>query len=47
MSWQVIPATLGEMMGDSTSGNPEKAMEALLKMGKIDIETLEKAYKQP
>jgi predicted 3-demethylubiquinone-9 3-methyltransferase (glyoxalase superfamily) len=32
-------------MTDSKSGNPGKAMEALLKMGKLDIATLEKAYK--
>jgi predicted 3-demethylubiquinone-9 3-methyltransferase (glyoxalase superfamily) len=45
VSWQVLPAGLGRMMTDSKSGNPGKAMEALLKMGKLDIATLEKAYK--
>ncbi len=47
VSWQVIPAALGEMMGDSKSGNPHRVIDALLKMGKIDIATLERAYKQP
>ena len=45
VSWQVLPTSLGKMMSDSKSGNPGKVMEALLKMGKLDIATLEKAYK--
>ena len=46
VSWQVIPRALGEMMGDSKSGNPGKVMEALMGMDKIDIATLKQAYKQ-
>jgi len=46
VSWQVIPRALGVMMSDAKSGNPGKVMEALLKMGKIDIATLERAYRQ-
>jgi predicted 3-demethylubiquinone-9 3-methyltransferase (glyoxalase superfamily) len=46
VSWQVTPRSLGEMMGDSASGNPGKVMEALLKMDKIDIAALKQAYKQ-
>lgn len=45
VSWQVIPTALGEMMTDSKHGNPAKVMEALLKMRKLDIATLEKAYR--
>jgi predicted 3-demethylubiquinone-9 3-methyltransferase (glyoxalase superfamily) len=45
VSWQVVPASLGRMMGDSKSGNPAKVMEALLKMRKLDIATLEQAYR--
>jgi predicted 3-demethylubiquinone-9 3-methyltransferase (glyoxalase superfamily) len=45
VSWQVIPAALGEMMSDPKSGNPAKMMEALLKMRKLDIATLERAYR--
>ena len=45
LSWQVIPAALGEMMSDPKSGNPAKMMEALLKMRKLDIATLEHAYR--
>jgi predicted 3-demethylubiquinone-9 3-methyltransferase (glyoxalase superfamily) len=44
VSWQVVPAALGEMLGDPASGNSAKVMEALLKMKKIDIATLRQAY---
>ena len=46
VSWQIVPSVLGQMMSDPKSGNSEKAMEALLKMSKIDIKTLEQAYAQ-
>ena len=46
VSWQVVPRVLGEMMGDPKSGNSAKVMEALLKMDKLDIAALERAYRQ-
>ena len=46
LSWQVIPAGLGKMLSDSKSGNSAKAVEAMLKMVKLDIAALEKAYSQ-
>lgn len=46
MSWQIVPSVLGEMMGDSKSGNSAKVMDALLKMSKIDIGILKQAYTQ-
>ncbi len=45
VSWQVVPASLGTMMSDPRSGNPGKMMEALLKMRKLDMATLERAYR--
>jgi predicted 3-demethylubiquinone-9 3-methyltransferase (glyoxalase superfamily) len=45
VSWQVVPRALGKMMSDPKSGNPAKVMEALLKMRKLDIATLERAYR--
>jgi predicted 3-demethylubiquinone-9 3-methyltransferase (glyoxalase superfamily) len=45
VSWQVVPSALGKMMGDPKSGNPAKVMEALLKMRKLDLATLERAYR--
>jgi predicted 3-demethylubiquinone-9 3-methyltransferase (glyoxalase superfamily) len=46
LSWQVIPRSLGEMMSHPEAGNTGKMMEALLKMGKLDIAALERAYHQ-
>jgi predicted 3-demethylubiquinone-9 3-methyltransferase (glyoxalase superfamily) len=45
VSWQIVPAALGQMMSDPKSGNPAKMMEARLKMRKLDIATLEHAYR--
>ena len=44
VSWQIIPTALTKLMGDK---NPKKAgavMQAMLKMSKIDIKGLKKAY---
>lgn len=46
VAWQVVPAALGEMMGDAASGSPQQGLEALLTMTNIDIATLERAYTQ-
>ena len=46
VSWQVLPAALGELMGNAEGGNTAKVMDALLKMGKLDIATLEAAYRE-
>jgi predicted 3-demethylubiquinone-9 3-methyltransferase (glyoxalase superfamily) len=46
VSWQIIPSVLGEMLSDPKSGNSQKVMEAMLKMGKLDIKTLKRAYAQ-
>ena len=45
LSWQIVPEQLGQMLTDATSGNAEAALNAMLKMKKLDIATLEKAYK--
>ena len=47
VSWQIIPSALGEMMGDPVHGNSRAVMEAMLKMGKIDIAGLRQAYAAP
>ena len=46
LSWQIVPSVLGQMLTDSASGNSQKAMEAMLKMSKLDIKTLKQAYAQ-
>ena len=45
LSWQIVPSALGKMLSDSKHGDSEAAMKAMLKMGKLDIETLERAYR--
>jgi predicted 3-demethylubiquinone-9 3-methyltransferase (glyoxalase superfamily) len=46
LSWQIIPSVLGKMLQDHHAGNSKKAMEAMLKMDKLDIQTLQQAYEQ-
>ena len=43
LSWQVIPRALGEAIGDKDPKKAKKAIDAMLKMRKIDIATLEEA----
>jgi predicted 3-demethylubiquinone-9 3-methyltransferase (glyoxalase superfamily) len=44
LSWQVTPKILPEMLGDSVPERATRVMEAMMKMKKIDIEGLKKAY---
>ena len=44
VSWQIVPAALGEMMSNPKGGDTNAMMEALLKMGKLDLAELERAY---
>jgi predicted 3-demethylubiquinone-9 3-methyltransferase (glyoxalase superfamily) len=46
LSWQIIPSVLGKMLHDKDSGNPKKALEAMLQMNKLDIQGLKDAYDQ-
>jgi predicted 3-demethylubiquinone-9 3-methyltransferase (glyoxalase superfamily) len=45
LSWQIIPEVLGQMLSDSGSGNSQAAFQAMLKMKKLSIAELEKAYR--
>lgn len=45
VSWQVIPKQLEELCGDYTTEANQRAMNAMLRMGKIDIATLERAHR--
>lgn len=44
LSWQIAPTVLDEMLADEDDEKAERVMAAMLKMGKIDIPTLEEAY---
>jgi predicted 3-demethylubiquinone-9 3-methyltransferase (glyoxalase superfamily) len=44
LSWQIVPTILGEMLQDKDAVKANRVMEAMLKMIKIDIPSLQKAY---
>jgi len=44
LSWQIIPSALGEMLGDNDPEKANRAMQAMLKMQKIIIADLQRAY---
>jgi predicted 3-demethylubiquinone-9 3-methyltransferase (glyoxalase superfamily) len=43
LSWQIVPRVLPELLKDHESVKAQRAMEALLRMKKIDIAELERA----
>lgn len=44
LSWQIIPNALSEMLNDPDDEKSGRVMQAMLKMVKIDIAELERAY---
>ena len=44
VSWQVVPRGMAEMLKDPESAAAKRAMAAVLKMKKLDIAELQKAY---
>ena len=44
LSWQIIPKVLGQLMSDPDPKKSQAVMQAMLKMNKIVIEDLQKAY---
>jgi predicted 3-demethylubiquinone-9 3-methyltransferase (glyoxalase superfamily) len=44
LSWQVEPRILGDLMADKDPEKAKRVMEAMLKMDKIDIEPIKRAY---
>ncbi len=45
LRWQITPAVLEEMMRDKDPARAKKVSDAMMKMIKLDIATLEKAYR--
>ncbi len=43
LSWQIVPTALNELLQNKDPKKSERVMAALMKMGKLDIETLERA----
>ncbi|HEY4722515.1 MAG TPA: VOC family protein [Anaerolineae bacterium] len=46
LSWQIIPQALMDLMQDEDAAKAQRVMEAMLKMSKIDIAALRRAYEQ-
>ena len=44
VSWQIVPAVLPNMVSDTDIQKPQRVMQALLRMKKLDIVELERAY---
>jgi predicted 3-demethylubiquinone-9 3-methyltransferase (glyoxalase superfamily) len=44
VSWQIVPQILPELLGSSDRQAADRALQAMLKMSKIDIEALESAF---
>jgi predicted 3-demethylubiquinone-9 3-methyltransferase (glyoxalase superfamily) len=44
LSWQVVPAALGRYLGDPDRKKADRVMQAMMKMQKIVIADLDKAY---
>lgn len=43
LSWQVVPTILDELIADPDREKSQRVMAAMLKMGKIDVEALQRA----
>ncbi len=44
LSWQIVPANLGSLIGGPDGAGANRAMQAMMKMNKMDIQTLQDAY---
>jgi predicted 3-demethylubiquinone-9 3-methyltransferase (glyoxalase superfamily) len=45
LRWQIVPAIMDEMMSDTDPARSKRVTDAMLKMIKLDIAALEKAYR--
>jgi len=44
VTWQIVPTVLGELLNDPDPEKSQRVMKTLLKMKKIDIQALKRAY---
>ena len=44
ISWQIVPSVLPQLLGGPDRAGAQRAMQAMLKMVKLDIAALQKAY---
>jgi predicted 3-demethylubiquinone-9 3-methyltransferase (glyoxalase superfamily) len=43
LSWQIVPANLGQLIGGDDPAKASRAVQAMMQMGKLDIAALEAA----
>jgi predicted 3-demethylubiquinone-9 3-methyltransferase (glyoxalase superfamily) len=44
VSWQIVPTVLGTMLSDPDQAKAQRVMQAMLRMVKLDVAGLERAY---
>jgi predicted 3-demethylubiquinone-9 3-methyltransferase (glyoxalase superfamily) len=44
VSWQIVPRVMSEMLNDADAKKSQRAMTAMLKMKKLNIDELKRAY---
>ncbi|HEX2889077.1 VOC family protein [Vineibacter terrae] len=44
VSWQIVPSVLPRLLGDPDPARAQRVMQAMLKMVKLDIAALQRAY---
>lgn len=44
LSWQIVPKAMNEMLESEDTDAARRAMEAMLQMGKLDVEELRRAF---
>lgn len=44
LSWQIVPKSLGGMLGDKDPARSKRVMDAMLQMEKLDSKALQQAY---
>jgi predicted 3-demethylubiquinone-9 3-methyltransferase (glyoxalase superfamily) len=44
LSWQIVPTVLLELIGDPDRERAQRVMAAMMQMGKLEIEPLQRAY---
>jgi predicted 3-demethylubiquinone-9 3-methyltransferase (glyoxalase superfamily) len=47
LTWQIVPSVLGPMLHDKDAAKSQRVMAALMKMAKLDIAGLQRAYDRP